>query len=147
MMNLDSAKLLGMIFESMGYGEYPASTLVPCACLYSPLATGIFLVMFACNAYLQMRNLTGKNPRRPNLVLVASSTVLFILVTVVSYFYKCTPSGIVFSCLCDPSDGLSGLLVFTRPSSILGVKSPYQNTSQTSPSINRLSSPLSASLR
>ena len=41
--------------------------------------------MFVCNAYLQVRNLSDKNAKRPNKVLLVSSTLLFLMITGVSF--------------------------------------------------------------
>ena len=88
MMSLGAAKLLGILLETLGYGEHSVSVLVPYTCphhLLPRLATkGIFLVMFVCNTYLQTRNLSDRNSMRPNVFLLVCSTLLFVLTTSVS---------------------------------------------------------------
>ncbi|KAF9650628.1 hypothetical protein BDM02DRAFT_3220464 [Thelephora ganbajun] len=61
MMSLGAAKLLGILFESLG--------------------NGVFLVMFVYNMYLQLRNLSDRNATRPNVLLLVSSTLLFVMIT------------------------------------------------------------------
>ena len=46
--------------------------------------TGMFFVMFVYNTYLQMRNLSDRNAKRPNLLLLVFSILLFMLITCVS---------------------------------------------------------------
>ena len=40
--------------------------------------------MFMYNMYLQLRNLSDKSAKRPNMLLLVSSTLLFMLITSVS---------------------------------------------------------------
>lgn len=41
--------------------------------------------MFVYNMYLQIRNLSDRNARRPNVLLLVTSTLLFMMITSVSY--------------------------------------------------------------
>jgi len=61
MISLGAAKLLGIVFESLGYGA--------------------FLAVFGYNMYLQIHNLSGGDPKRPNILMLVSSTVLFVMIT------------------------------------------------------------------
>ena len=73
--------------------------------------------MFVYNMYLESRNLSDRNARRPNALLLVTSTLLFMMITAVRRISSGgTPSGIGFSCNHDPSDGLLTLLESTRAS-------------------------------
>ena len=77
---------------------------------------GMFFLMFAYNTYLQMRNLSDRNAKRPNLLLLVFSIILFMLITCVSCcFSGGTAFKAIFSCLRDPSDGPSKFVGYTRP--------------------------------
>ena len=49
---------------------------------------GVFLVMFVYNIYLQVRNLSDRNAKRPNVFMLVASTLLFVMTTTVSCFFS-----------------------------------------------------------
>ena len=68
---------------------------------------GVFLVMFVYNMYLQVRNLSDRSAKRPNMLMLAASTLLFVMITTVSCLLSggiASPSS--HSSLHGPSDGL-----------------------------------------
>lgn len=79
--------------------------------------------MFMYNMYLQIRNLSDKNANRPNMLLLVSATLLFVMITCVScHFFRrhCAQDRSLIPSQ-PPSVGLSGWLGSTRPSWILRV--------------------------
>jgi len=90
MISLGAAKLVGNVLESFGCGEHSDSFLIPRTHphpLLWPPTVGIFLLMFVYNMYLQLRNLSGNNPKPLNMLLLVSSTLLFGMITSVGYFF------------------------------------------------------------
>ena len=110
-MDLGAAKLLGILLESLGYGELSVSVHILCVRSHRPLPSwhstaGIFFTMSVCNTYLRIRDLSDKNAMRPNLLLLISSTLLFMMITAVSCFFSGGAASTAgFSRLRDPALG------------------------------------------
>ena len=65
--------------------------------------------MFMYNMYLQIRNLSDRNARRPNVLLLTSSTLLFVMITSVSWIsFGGTVSGTVSHVFAIPAMGYRG---------------------------------------
>lgn len=84
MISLGAAKLMGILLESLGYGEHSVSYSPPVLTVrFRDPTIGMFLPMFGYNMYLQMHNLSDREGKRPNKFMLVSSMVLFVIITVV----------------------------------------------------------------